>query len=260
MKLTKISAAIAATALAATAQAEVITGGDLAGVNTDTGSATHVSAIAVIASDAVLDGLRSMQGLPAQCNGNNQTALCAPSMSSAELRAILGSQIGNLTKIFGGGTNLSVASGIGGKAAAIVESAADGVLDALRAFNGSGVIGGFSCGQGNSVGIANPTTTDADTIAAQSGPSFGFVHATELDETVGFIKLDGVSPSLVNLLSSNYALVSNLDGAGTAVDTETNGMTVGVASATGGVASHSPAACSPLNTGLSASDVNGGQL
>jgi len=258
MKLSKMTAAIAATAMAASVQAETISGGDLNGVATDT-AATHVSAVAVIASEDVLNGLRSMQGIGAACLGN-VNALCAPSMSSAELRAILGSQIGNLNKVTGGGTDLGTASGIIGKAGNIVESAASGVLDALRAFNGSGVIGGFSCGQGNNVGIANSTANDAATIAAQTGPSFGFVHATELDGSTGFIKVDGVSPSLAALLSSNYGLVSNLNGAGAAVDKDTNGMTVGVASVAGGVASHSPVACSPLNTGLSAADVNGGQI
>lgn len=261
MKLSKITAAIAATTIGATAQAATISGGGLDGVATDT-AATHVSAIAIVAPTKVIDGLRSLQGFPAACDGN-LTPLCAPSISSAELRAILDNSVANTAFIQGGGSNLGTATGLSGKSGGITEYAAAGVTDALNSFNGSGVVGGFPCGQGNPLSISTITANDAATLAAMNTTTaarFGFVHATELDNSVGFIKLDGVAPSLAALLSSNYNLVSNLNGAGTASTATVNTMTVGVATAGGGVASHAPVACSGLTTGSPILDVDGGSI
>lgn len=260
MKLSKITAAIAATAMAASVQAETISGGALDGVATDTGAAAAVSAIAVVGSTQLLDGLRSMQGIGAACTGN-VNALCAPSLSSAELRSIItAGGIANPNGVQGGGTNLGTASGITGKGSNFTEHAANGVLDALRSFTSSGVIAGFACGQGAALAISNAQPNDAATLAAQSGPSVGFVHATELDGSVGFIKIDGVSPSALALASSNYPLVSNLASDPAVADAEVNGITVGTVTNVAGVASHAGSACAPLTTGNAAADANGGEI
>lgn len=259
MKLSKITAAIAATAVAASAHAETISGGGLNGVTTDVGAAAAVSAIAVVGSTQLIDGLRSMQGFPAECTGN-LNMICAPSLSSAELRALIVDDVTNTSGVLGGGTNLGAASGLAGKSGNITDRGAVGVLDALRAFAGSGVIAGLSCGQGKGVNLAS-TANDAATLSASaSGASIGYVHATELDGSVGFIKVDGVAPSALALASSNYNLVSNLSGDNGVLDANVNGMTVGVVSAGAGVASHSLAACSPLTTGSSIADANGGSI
>lgn len=261
MKMTKLSVAVAAT-LAATAHAETISGGGLDGVSTDVGAATAVSAIAVVTTTAVADQLRVMQGI-ADCAGSTDVA-CSPSISSAELRAILDNSVANTINISNAnGDLLSSGAGIGGKAGGIAEFAAPGVLDALRSFGSTGVIGGFGCGQGNGLVISNATATDAATIAgvsAAAGADFGLVHATELDGSLAFIKLDGVAPSALALASSNYNLVSNLSSDGGVADSSVNGITVGVVAAGAGVASHSPAACSPLNTGAAIGDVSGGAI
>lgn len=260
MKLAKITAAVAATAMAASVQAETISGGALNGVGTDTDSPAAVSAIAVVGSTQLLDGLRSLQGFPAACAGN-LNALCAPTLSSAEVRSIITSGgIANPNGLSVGGTDLGTASGLTGKGTNFEESAADGVLDALRAFTGSGVINGFACGQGASLVLSNSTANDAATLAAQSGSSVGFVHATELDGSVGFIKLDGVAPSALALASSNYNLVSNLDADPAVADAEVNGITVGTVTAGAGVAAHNGSACAPLTTGNAADDANGGGI
>jgi hypothetical protein len=260
MKLLKITAAIAATAAVATAQAATISGGGLNGVATDVDTAVAVSAVAIVASTQLIDGLRAMQGFDAACTGN-VSILCAPSISSAELRSILNNSIGNLSNVNGGGTDLSTASGITGKTAAIKEYAAAGVMDALNAFNGSGAINGLVCGQSSPVNISNPTADDAASLAgAATGAKFGFVHATELDGSLGFIKLDGVAPNAISLASSNYNLVSNLSADGGVADSSQNGTTVGVVSGGAGVASHAPFACSSLNPGAATGDTNGGSI
>ena len=69
MKLLKITAAIAATAAVATAQAATISGGGLNGVATDVDTAVAVSAVAIVASTQLIDGLRAMQGFDAACTG-----------------------------------------------------------------------------------------------------------------------------------------------------------------------------------------------
>jgi len=260
MKLLKMTAAVAAAAAVSAAQAGTISGGGLNGVSTDVGAAAAISAVAVVGSTQLLDGLRAMQGFDAACTGN-VSVLCAPTLSSAELRSILSNAIFNTSQVNGGGTNLGTASGLAGKSGGIKEYAAGGVADALSAFTGSGVIGGFSCGQGLPVVISNATANDAASLAgAASGASIGFVHATELDGSVGFIKIDGVAPSALALASSNYNLVSNLSSDGGVADSSVNGMTVGVVAAGAGVASHSPAACSPLNPGNLSGDTNGGSI
>jgi len=261
MKLLKITAAIAAVAAVSTAQAETISGGGLSGVSTDGGTASAVSAVAVVGSTQLLDGLRSMQGFDAACTGN-VSMLCAPTISSAELRAIMTNSITRASDVLGGGTDLGTASGFTGKTGVFKEYAAAGVLDAMRSFTGSGVVGGFSCGQGGLINITNSAqANDAATIAsASAGASLGFVHATELDGSIGFIKLDGVAPSALALASSNYNLVSNLSADNGVADSSVNGMTVGVVGAGSGVASHSPAACSPLTPGSVAGDTNGGSI
>ncbi len=262
MKMTKLTAAVAAT-MAASAQAATISGGVLDGVNTDT-AASAVSAIAIVTTAPMADGLRTLQGI-ADCAGSTDVA-CSPSISSAELRAILTNAVGNTNAISNAnGDTLDVASGLSGKNGGIVEFAAPGVSDALSAFAGSGVIAGLSCGQGAAVNLAasGATANDAATIAgvaAAGGADIGFVHAVELDGSLAFIKLDGVAPSALATASSNYNLISNLDGTGTAADVSVNGITVGVVAAGAGVASHSPAACSPLTTGGSIADVNGGTI
>jgi len=260
MKLLKITAAIAATAVVSTAQSGSISGGGLDGVATDADSAVSVSAVAIVAPTAFVDGLRSMQGFDAACTGN-VSILCAPSISSSELRAILTNKTANSINIFGGGTNAAAAAGLNGKTGGIKEYAAGGVLDALSAFNGSGLINGLACGQSSALQLSNPTATDAATIAGvATGASFGFVHATELDGSLGFIKLDGVAPNALNLASSNYGLVSNLGANSGVADAGVNGTTVGIVAAGAGVASHTPFACSTLNTDSSVGDVNGGAI
>lgn len=260
MKLLKITAAIAATAAVATAQAATISGGGLNGVATDADTAAAVSAVAIVASTQLVDGLRAMQGFDAACTGN-VSMLCAPSISSAELRSILNNSIINTANVVGGGTTLGAASGLAGKSGSIKEYAAEGVTDALNAFNGSGSINGLSCGQSAPVQISNVTANDAATLAgAAAGASFGFVHATELDGSLGFIKLDGVAPNALSLASSNYNLVSNLSADGGVADSSVNGTTVGVVAGGAGVASHAPFACSGLNPGAIAGDTNGGSI
>ena len=259
MKMTKLTAAVAAT-MAATAQAATISGGALDGVNTDT-AATAVSAIAIVGNPTLVDGLRTLQGI-ADCGGSTDIA-CSPSISSAELRAILSNATGNTSAITNAnGDDLGTASGFAGKTGNIREYAATGVVDALSSFAGSGVIGGFSCGQGSALNLSNSVATDAatNTGVATNAANVGFIHAVEADGNLPFIKLDGVAPSALALASSNYNLVSNLDGTGTAADASVNGITVGVVAAGAGVASHSPAACSPLTTGGAIADVNGGTI
>ena len=259
MRILKITAAIAATTAVATAQAATISGGGLNGVNTDTGTPAAVSAVAIVANTTLVDGLRSMQGFDAACTGNT-SLLCAPSLSSSELRAILTNGVTNTSGVNGGGTDLGTASGIAGKSGGIKEYAASGVTDALTAFLGSGSIAGFACGQGAPLIISNATANDAASLAgAAAGASFGFVHATELDGSLGFIKLDGVAPNALSLASSNYALVSNLDG-GSVADVSVNGTTMGIVAAGAGVAAHNVSACAPLSTGTAIGDANGGSI
>jgi len=250
MRILKITAAIAATTAVATAQAATISGGGLNGVNTDTGTPSAVSAVAIVANTTLVDGLRSMQGFDAACTGNT-SILCAPSLSSSELRAILTNAVANTANVNGGGTNLGAASGLAGKSGGIKEYAASGVTDALTAFVGSGFIAGFGCGQGAPLTISNATANDAASLAgAAAGASFGSVHATELD---------GVAPNAISLASSNYALVSNLDG-GSVADVAVNGTTMGIVAAGAGVAAHNGSACAPLSTGAAIGDANGGSI
>jgi len=120
MRILKITAAIAATTAVATAQAATISGGGLNGVNTDTGTPAAVSAIAIVANTTLVDGLRSMQGFDAACTGNT-SLLCAPTLSSSELRAILTNGVTNTSGVNGGGTDLGTASGLAGKSGGIKE-------------------------------------------------------------------------------------------------------------------------------------------
>lgn len=261
MKLNKLTAAVAATMAATAINAETISGGGLDGVSTDGGAASHVSAIAIVANTQLVDGLRTLQGI-ADCAGSTDVA-CSPTISSAELRAILSNASNGANDISNAdGDDLGTVGGYTVKNGTLKEYAATGVLDALRSFSGSGVIGGFSCGQGAPLNLSNTTATDA---ASNSGVAsqiagIGLIHATELDGNLAFIKLDGVAPSALALSSSNYNLVSNLSGAGTAADASVNGITVGVVAAGAGVASHSPAACSPLTPGAAIADVGGGAI
>jgi len=262
MKLLKITAAVAATAAVASVQAATISGGALNGVATDVGTATSVSAIAIVAPTAMADALRTMQGIDAACQGNT-SLLCAPSISSAELRAILSNATGNGSNIAGGGTDLKTELGLTNKTAGVKEYAAAGVQDALVAFAGSAsVVGGFKCGQAPLNVFTNVTANDAATLAGTAGANigFGFVHATELDGSLGFIKLDGVPPNALSLASSNYNLVSNLGANSGVADVAVNGTTMGIVAAGGGVASHVGTACAPLSTGAAVGDVNGGSI
>ena len=262
MKLLKITAAVAATVTAATAQAASISGGALDGVATDVGTATSVSAIAIVAPTAMADALRNMQGIDAACAGNT-SILCAPSISSAELRSILSNATANAGNIAAGGTDLKTELGLSTKNAKVKEFAAAGVKDALTAFSGAASsVGGFKCGQGPVNVFTNTTANDAATLASTASASvgFGFVHATELDGSLGFIKLDGVPPSALALASSNYNLVSNLGTNGGVADVAVNGTTVGIVAAGAGVASHVGTACAALSTGAAVGDVNGGSI
>ena len=263
MRILKITAAIAATTAVATAQAASVSGGGLDGAATDGGTATHVSAVAIVAPTAMADALRTMQGFDAACQGNT-SILCAPSISSGELRSILSNAVSNAGNINGGGTDLRTELGLTVKNAGVKEYAAAGVKDALAAFSGSvESVGGFKCGQALSNTYTNTTANDAATLTgtASASVAFGFVHATELDGSLGFIKLDGVAPNAISLASSNYNLVSNLSGTfSVPADASFNGTTLGVVAAGAGVASHQGQACRPLSTGAAVGDANGGSI
>jgi len=272
MKTIKLTAAIAATVIAGSVQAQ-ISGGDLAGAETSGSTLAAVSAIAVIGDATLLDGLRALQGFDASCNGSTDVA-CAPSLSSAEVRAIAN---GSISQASGLGI-----TGLGGLANTLaIAYSSSNVGDALASFLGGGNAGGLPCGQGQALKTADGFTSfdlanDAAVIGDMSTQFFssdngrtGFVHATELDGSVGFIKLDGVAPSLLALQSSNYNLVSNLSATGTLTadaGSSVSGIEVGVAStASGDVAYHgatgAPLACAPLNNvGGSAVNANGGAI
>lgn len=288
MKISKIAVAIAGASVAIASQAVSISGGALDGLGTNSGdgAGSGVSAVAIIMAGDVANALQTIQGMDAACIGN-RSKLCAPSISSAEVRAILNNSLsssasissvgGTLNSAFGDSTNYT---GTAATKTALIHgrASAGNVDDALKGFVQSGSINGLSCGQGASLEAANSNAsgaTDAAVIAKVAAGStkglMGFVHATSLDDTnqnYGFVKLDGVAPDLINLLSSNYNLVSNLHGVFTpaATESEQHGMTVGaVAAGSGvGVAYHNFvnafSGCAPLDTGATVIDVNGGAL
>lgn len=269
MKLSKISAAIGATAVAATAQAQV--GAlDAVATNYSGGALQGVSAIALVVSDRTAAGLRAQQGIDAVCNSSPASVLCAPSISSSELRAILANDTAQSSLTFDGAAgSLTAAGGFTGKNTTWREYAGTGISDALSSFLGSGVVNGFSCGQGKPVSLFDAATGgDAATITAveansTANPQIGMIHATSLVGTqLSFVKLDGVPPSELDLLSSNYNLVSNLHGASApaVASGDTHGITVNIVTAGlgAGVAAHIPAACSPLTTGTEIAEIDGG--
>ena len=226
MKLSKISAAVATIAVASFAQAEIIPAATpvLGGLGTNEGdglggSADGVSAVAVIASCETISALMTMQGLTGSFSVAN-----APNISSAELRAMLTGAVASTTAISGDAGTLSTVIGAQGDTcpsndlganAAIQFRHATGTNDAVDQFLGAGVaINGFIVGAG-STKTTSARTDDADCIGnmASGRVRFCTVHATSLGSpNIGFVKLDGSAPTLANLMSSNYNMVSNLHG------------------------------------------------
>lgn len=288
MKMSKIALAVATAGVVVSSHASTISGGALAGLGTNEadGTGSGVSAIAMIVQGDVHNALQTMQSM-GNCIGS-RTKLCAPSLSSSEVRGLLNNSQGSASSgIVGpGGTLLSNYGDATNYTGTVAtkgainhgRSTSGNVDDALTAFVQSGVIAGLACGQGAGLEGGNSGAsgaTDADVISAVSGGAtkarMGFIHATELDDSnqdYGFVKIDGVAPDLVNLLSSNYNLVSNIHGALTPSSTEkaTHGMTVGAAAAGGttGVAYHNVLgafiACAPTDSGAVVIDANGGGL
>ncbi len=261
MKMTKLAAAMAATVVSA---AHAL---DFSTVDTNpSGTAINVGACAIVAATDIADGLRTIQGGDAACAGSTDAA-CAPSLSSAELRALATGAVNNATNILGDGGNLDDATGI--KKGALVFNIADGCDNAVRAFAGSSAgIGGLSCGQGPATlaTAGNDAAVLGTLTNGQSNHRMGIISSTSLADTHAFIKLDGVAPSVEAVASSNYNLVSNLAAAASVADNTTNGITVGIVAADSGngVAYHQVAGnavgCAPLAPGGALTDANGGAL
>lgn len=287
MKLSKIALAVAGASIAVSSQAATISGGALAGLDTNESSASAgegVAAVTMIVPGDVHNAMQLSQGLPAVCIGNRDK-VCAPSMSSAEVRGLLNNSYSTTSALTGtAGTvfanlgNSTNYTGTSATKAALLHgrASAGNVDDALTAFVQGGTINGISCGAGAGLEAANGLASDVDdaTTFAKIGAGnakglAAFIHSTELDDSnqnVGFVKIDGVAPDLINVLSSNYPLLSNLHGTLPSASKLTNGMTVGAGAAgtAVGVAYHqsinSFVACAPLDTGSAVNDVNGGAL
>lgn len=268
MKMTKLSAALAATV--ATAATHAL---DFSTVDTNpSGTAVQVGACAIVANATITNALREIQlddaGAGDACEGSVDVA-CAPTLSSAEVRALV--QVGginNAGNIVGPGGDLaSETTSI--KKGALVMNIADGCANAVTQFAAAGdLIGGLSCGQGPS--ILATAGDDAAVLGAVTpvgnNHQMGIISATSLDGVVGFVKLDGVAPSLAATMSSNYNIVSNLSPNATFTPASTNGITVGIAAADGsnGVAYHnvsgSAVACAPLSPRGAITDASGGPI
>ncbi len=226
----------------------------------------------------------------AVCIGD-RTKACAPTISSAELRTIvqgsantaeLGLDVyheGAFTALGSTNCSASYTANVVRRGWEDPSTDQDGVQAALNQFMGAGSVGGFQCGplaaqatgSGDCANSASPAAlmscVNAGGTASIRG-TFGLVHANELDgapSELGFIKLDGAAPDLVNSLSGNYNLMSNVIGTGSLpADASAKGMTVGVVPgavvyhALGG--SYAPSACGPLTVEDGAMDVNGGGL
>lgn len=298
MKIRQLLAAVVAVS-ATVAQADVISTGVLAaagdgsvGTNEADGQGDGRGAVpvAIILPGDVHNALQKSVGLSATCVGD-RTKACMPSMSSAEVRSILNGSLiagafvsgtgGTLASNLGDATNYS---GTANTTPAFRRIYASAVSDALTQFVGSGFIAGKSCGSGAALAAANTATADdAATLAAVSsgnGDAFmdiGFIHATEVDASntdYGMVKLDGAAPDLVNLLSANYNLISNVHDSAelsyAATEVAAHGTTFGAADAGGsGPASLAVpfhnfvnifTACAPIDTGAKMNDVNGGGL
>ncbi len=236
----------------------------------------------------------AISALPdASCIGN-RTRACAPRISSQELRAIIQGSVnmaelgidtfhkGDFTSLANTNCPISYTQNIIRRAWQNPGNTQNGVQAAINEFMDAGQIGGFSCGlsavEPSRNGYCDDTGTDDDDSAsilnciAQGGEAgnsrahIGFVHVTELDNapaTIGFAKLDGISPSLANSLSGNYPLMSNIIGSGTLpADINAMGMTLGVVSgpvvyhAVG--ATYQPAGCGSLISEDGAIDLDDG--
>lgn len=279
MKMSKIALSVAAASMTLTAHAGTISGGALAGLGTNEADGAGLGSVpvAVIVPGDVHNALQAMQDFPAACIGN-RNKLCSPTMSSAEVRAIVNGALassssisspnGTLLANFGDLTNFT---GVAATGAPLLRVYSPNVVDGITQFAGGGSIDGKSCGAGSVIAAASVATADDATTLSTVGAGFkkariGFIHATELDDSnqdVGFVKVDGAAPDLVNLLSGNYNIVSNVHGAAslTATEKATNGTTVGASSA---APYHNflgaYVACAGLDVQAAASDVNGGGI
>jgi len=268
MKITKISAAVAAACAVSSASAQF----DYDSIGHDNVSAgVRAGACAIIADTRLTDGLRTIQGIDTDCQGNNHL-LCAPSISSAELRALVTDAIVNASLIENAdGDDLAANSGI--KKGALNVFVADGCDAALTQFvSASETIAGFACGAGpvvaaNNRGFTNAsvlTTIDANSAATHQIGVVAATSMTQLQKDSMFMKLDGVAPSLTATASSNYNLIANLDSGSSTASHLVKGITVGtVAAGSGsGVAWHNAAGsstgCGPLSTHDAILDVSGG--
>lgn len=225
----KLITSIAAVTLSAGAFATDIS--MCAGCSTDEASsggatATAVSAVALIANCETVNAWKTIQGLT--CDGNS--ASCAPNVSSAELRGLLSGAVADAGQIVGTATGLNLLAQANGQAGAASTCAATDVTntntiqfrenpdteDAANQFMAVNTpVGSFNAGPGLPVAYTGTRADDADCIGNMDASRMRLclVHATSLgDANVGFVKLDGSAPTLDNLMSSNYNLVSNIYG------------------------------------------------
>ena len=290
-QVTKLAAGIAASALSLSAAAQITGADTLAGFEFSNASASAqpiqgVSAVAIAGDLCVIEGLQKLQGMDAACHGDTDVS-CAPTISSAELASILTGRINGANALDSADSDLLAESactknvmrftGIGTNTENYAYAAASELV------NANAQVGGFQCGQGTPVKTANQNRLNGAANAAaaltvlDTADDFfhwGLLPATELanaSANVGFVKLDGVAPSLTALLSGNYNLVTNLHrSSAVSVDGEqvadTKGITVGIAAAGNGsgvpyhaLASGTAVDCAPV-VNNSANDVNGGAI
>jgi hypothetical protein len=215
----KIAAAVAAVAAANGAYAACATTGALAGACNTGSTATGVVAMAVVANCNVVGGMQEMQGMDAACFGNT-SKLCAPNISSAELRAILTGDVGNTANISSSDSASSLAATLAaasGSYAACTTAATTGGNSDMASQGRESTLATEARTEFTGVGFLNGSTKDVVTVLSNLGNNarhrFGIVEATALDDDrIGFVKLDGSAPDLANTISSNYNLVANLYG------------------------------------------------
>ena len=233
MKTTnKLAIAVAAATTSVIATAQLDTATDAALGDTD---AVAVAIIASCETHQSLQALQQTAGLiDAGCALGDKDASCAPSLASAEVRSLLSGGISSLNSITAESGGASVgATNSGGAAAGC--TAADGPFVALRV--GDNGLQGADEFVGASVSLSSNGADSAVISTAEGGVKkngvIGFVAATSLvgaSDQIGFIKLDGVSPSLANTMSCNYNMVSNVNAPGSTIPAVDNvmGLTVGV--------------------------------
>jgi len=245
ISMKSIAVAVAAVAAANGSYAACATTGALAGACNTGSTATGVVALAVAANCNTIGAMQEMQGMDAACFGNT-SKLCAPNISSAELRALLTGAVNQ-------STNVSSSDSANDLNATI--QAASGVYAACAAAGTPATALGTNTGiqmrestlateaRVEFVGVStlNGSVKDADTavnnLGSNSRHRFGVIEATSLDDDrIGFVKLDGSAPDLANTISSNYNLVANLYGTipTAATSVEAKGTTFGAYTASDG--------------------------